>query len=106
MLEDLATREVKAREACILAPMDEPGKLLAMAVPQHLLAEVMMLSEQDRLELAEHIVSTSADAHGSEDGIADRAGLRAALEASAQDVAVGRTRPAHEWISELRAGLK
>jgi hypothetical protein len=77
-----------------------------MAVPAHLLEQVMKLPEGDRLELADHIVATSRDAHGSEDEIVDREALLASLERSERDVAAGRTRPASELVADLRAALK
>jgi hypothetical protein len=90
----------------MLASVDRCGKLAVMAVPAHLLEQVMSLPEGERLELADHIVATSRQAQGDEGEIADSAELQAALVRADEDVAAGRTRPAHELIADLRRALK
>jgi hypothetical protein len=74
----------------------------AMAVPAQLLAQVMALSERDRLLLVEEIVAVTPGA----DDVDDPDGLRRALERSAADVQAGRVRPAQALLDELRATTK
>lgn len=72
-----------------------------MAVPQALLEQLMKLDDQERLEVAQLLLSTVDD----EDDLADdeRGRLHAALERSLADIKTGRVHDAGDVIAELRA---
>jgi predicted transcriptional regulator len=74
-----------------------------MAVPQHLLQQLLALDESVRLEIA-HTLLESVDA-GADDGMndAERKRLDAALDRSLAQADAGRGIPVEQAIAEIRA---
>lgn len=64
-----------------------------------LYAQIMRLSQQDRLALIEDVMAASLDDDDG-DGAPHRAALRDALAESARDLEAGRTRPAPEVLAK------
>jgi hypothetical protein len=73
-----------------------------MAVPAHLLEEVMRLPEADRRELTAYLVTLEEPEPEGE----DREALLASLARSEADVQAGRTHRMEDVLAEIRDRIK
>jgi hypothetical protein len=74
-----------------------------MAVPQHLLQQLLALDEAMRLEIAHALLKSVDEAANDDMSDEDRARLEDALERSLAQADAGQTVPAEEVFRALRA---